>query len=184
MFQRLGGWLVVWSAPVLGVAVILALVLALGRATRDQLRDRDRYTIAFNEIECSPPAGQKREDFLGEVQYLADAPDRLRLLDDDLPARLAEAFARHPWVAKVERVEIVPPRQVRVRLTYRTPVLAVFVAGQKRAVDGQGVLLPLTAVTQGLPVFRGAPAAPAGPAGTPWGDAAVEAAARAAARSH
>ena len=30
---------------------------------------------------------------------------RLSIMDDDLVERIADAFARHPWVAKVERVE-------------------------------------------------------------------------------
>jgi hypothetical protein len=177
---RFGRWLLVWFAPALGVGLLVAGVFLLGKIARDHLRGLDRYTIAFAEIDCTPPAGQTRADFLDEVQYLTDLPDQLRLLDDDLPARLAEAFARHPWVEKVERVEIIPPRQVRVRLSYRTPVLAVKVAGQTRAVDVHGILLPATAVTRGLPVFPGQAPPPAGPAGTRWGDAAVEAAARAA----
>jgi hypothetical protein len=178
---RLGKWLLVWCAPVLGVGLVLAGIFALGQAARDHLRGLDRYTISFADIDCEPPPGEKREDFLGEVQYLADLPDRLRLLDEQLPARLAQAFARHPWVERVERVEVVPPRQIRVRLLYRTPVLAVSVGGQLRAVDAQGILLPATAVTRGLPRFSGKAPPPAGPAGTRWGDAAVEAAARAAA---
>src|SRR5205085_1645284 len=72
------------------------------------------------------PRTEEPGAFLGEVQYLGGLPERLALLDDDLPGRLAEAFARHPWVEKVERVEVVPPGRVRARLTYRTPVLAVW----------------------------------------------------------
>ncbi len=176
-------WLLVWIAPVVGVGLAVAGIFFLGQATRNRIRGEDRYTAAFADIDCLPPPGAKRADFLLEVQYLAEQPDQLRLLDDGLPARLAGAFARHPWVERVERVEIVPPRQIRVRLLYRTPILAVTVGGQTHAVDGHGILLPATAPTQGLPVFPGHAAPPAGPAGTRWGDAAVEAAARAAVRS-
>src|SRR5262249_11509433 len=109
-------------------------------------------------------------------------PERLPLLDEDLPRRLAEAFERHPWVEKVERVEVCPPGRVQVRHVYRVPVLAVPVAGQLRAVDCHGILLPATAPPQVLPVFKEPAAPPQGPAGTPWGDPAVEAAARAAAQ--
>src|SRR5207247_10015721 len=108
----------------------------------------------------------------------AGRPDRLRLLDEDLPARLAEAFARHPWVEQVERVTVVPPRQLEVHLVYRTPALAVLLAGQRRAVDGQGVVLPATAGSEGLPLYAGPVTSPIGPAGQPWGDRALEAAAR------
>jgi hypothetical protein len=180
---RLAGWLLVWALPVLGVAAVLAGIFFLGKEARDHLRGSDRYTVAFADMDCQPPAGMRREDFLAEVQYLAEVPEPMRLLDDGLPPRLAAAFARHPWVERVERVEIVPPRQVRVRLVYRRPVLAVTVAGRTRAVDAHGILLPATTVTQGLTVFSGQAPPPAGPAGTRWGDAAVEAAARAAASS-
>src|SRR5262249_11840426 len=64
-------------------------------------------------------------DFLGEVQYLAEWPDRLRLLDPALPRQLADVFARHPWVERVEGVRVEPDRAlVAVRLAYRRPVLA------------------------------------------------------------
>jgi hypothetical protein len=166
----------------LGAAVLLLLgVVVAGRATREWLRQQDRAAIAFAAIDCEPPPRMPRAEFLDEVQYLASFPDQIRLLDDDLAERLADAFARHPWVEKVERVEIVPLQQVRVRLTYRTPVLAVPYSGQLRAVDRNGVLLPANAATDGLPIFPGTPGSPSGPAGTRWGDTAVEeAAARAA----
>jgi hypothetical protein len=170
----------VLAAPLVA-AIFLVALLALGQAARDELRQDDRYVFALADVDCVPPPGQDRSAFLGEVQYLGSLPDRLRLLDDGLAGRLAEAFAKHPWVESVERVELAAPRQVRVRLVFRRPVLAVPVGGRPRAVDGHGVLLPPAAATDGLPVYRGKAAPPHGPAGTPWGDAAVEEAARAAA---
>jgi hypothetical protein len=164
--------------PPLVAALLLAGLIALGRSARDALRSQDRYAVAFADIDCEPPPGEGRAAFLGEVQYLAGLPERLQVLDDDLPGRLAEAFAWHPWVEKVERVEVVPPGRVRVRLTYRTPVLAVLPA---RAVDRDGVLLPGGAPTDRLPILVGKVPPPAGPAGSAWGDRAVESAARTAA---
>ncbi len=111
-------WVVV--APVLGVVLLLLGLAALGKTARDYLRNQDRYTISFEDIDCTPPPGQQRADFLDEVQYLGSLPGRLQLLDDNLAERLAEAFARHPRVERVERVAIVPPRQVQVRLVYKT----------------------------------------------------------------
>jgi hypothetical protein len=73
---------------------------------------------------------------------------------------------------------VLPPRQVQVRLSYRTPALAVFLEGEGRVVDGSGVLLPPQTGYEGLPVFRGNAPPPAGLSGTPWGDPGVEAAAR------
>jgi hypothetical protein len=168
-------------AVVAGVGLFLFGLLTLGRVALEQVRGSDRYAVSFSAIECTPPTGQARGDFLDEVQYLAGMPDRFGLLDDELAPRLAEAFARHPCVEKVLRVELAPPRQVRVRLRYRTPMLAVPVAGRTRVVDGHGVLLPAATSARGLPVFEGPIPAPGQPEGRPWGDPAVSAASRTAA---
>ena len=57
---------------------------------------------------------------------MAGIPDRLSVLEPGLPSRLAAAFtAHHPWVESVERVEVVPPHRLCVRLRFRTPVLRV-----------------------------------------------------------
>jgi len=161
-------------------AVLLALIL-LGKAARDRLRQHERYTLSFADTECPAPPGLGREDFLAEVQYLARLPDHLPALNDETPARLADAFARHPWVEKVEEVRIVPPDRAQVRLVFRTPALAVPLGNQVRVVDGHGVLLPQAAPADGLPILRNTIEAPPGPAGSTWSDAAVRAAAAVAA---
>jgi hypothetical protein len=112
-------------------------------------------------------------------------PDRLGVLEPGLPQRLATAFARHPWVEAVERAEVVPPRQLRVRLHFRTPVLLVRPAdGPTVMVDGAGVWLPSVAA-ETLPEFTAAGlAAPTGPRGTAYGQPDVAAAATLAAFLH
>jgi hypothetical protein len=180
--------MVTWIGKSLALVLVVGLVLVgfilLGRLALESLRPRDRHTVAFGDIDCAPPPGQARADFLDEVQYFGSLPGRLQLLDKGLPERLARGFARHPWVEKVQRVEVVPPGVVRVQLVYRAPVLAVPLAGGLRAVDEHGVLLPSSAPTAGLRVFPGSALPPVGPVGTRWGDAAVEAAAREARRVH
>ncbi len=176
--RRLAVGLLRTLAPITVVALSVAGILAAGHAAEGRIHHRERYAVAFADISCEPPPGTERGPFLDQVQYLASQPDQLCLLDRDLAERLAEAFAQHPWVEKVKRVEVLPGRRVRVSLAYRTPVLAVRVGDQLRAADGSGILLPPSAATDGLPVFQGQAPPPAGPAGTPWGDAAVEAAAR------
>src|SRR5438105_10076255 len=99
-------WMLRGLALLASVGLVLAGLIALGRYGLDQVRDRDRYILAFADIDCAPPPGLGRAEFLDEVQYLAGSPDRLRLLDEDLPARLAACFGRHPWGAKVERVDV------------------------------------------------------------------------------
>ncbi len=168
-------------AGLIGGGLLLLGMAGVGKLTKDEMRERERHSLPFSAIECTPPPGLERTDFLDQVQYLSDRPDRISLLDEHLAADLADAFAQHPWVEKVERVEVTRPGQVKVRLVYRTPVLAVPLGEEVRAVDGSGIVLPPGAPTQDLPVFRGKAAKPIGPSGSVWGDPTIELAARLAA---
>lgn len=194
-------WLLKALVPLLAVGLFLAGLLLLGQLTHNWLAQQDRASFALADIDCSAPPGQPASDFLSEVQYLAGLPERVNLLDEHLPERLHEAFGRHPWVEKVERVEVTA-QGVRVKLVYRVAVLAVILAGAAseveaamipirsgnrgqqnglapaRAVDGQGVLLPVAAVSDKLPVLTGPTKPPQTPPGTPWTDPTVQAAAR------
>jgi hypothetical protein len=167
--------------PLFGVAIVLAGLIKIGRWTRSNLQTVDRYQLPFNAIDCETPPGQDRQEFLAEVQFLAKLPDRLPILEQGLHERLADAFARHPWVERVDGVRLESQR-VEVLLRFRVPVLAVRTDGHLRAVDAHGILLPAAANTLGLPVFSGTASPPVGPAGTPWGDERVVTAARATAR--
>jgi hypothetical protein len=178
MRGRAGRWLAQCLAVGLLVTGFLGGVVWLGRWGLEQIRGQDRYLVPFAEIDCGAPEGLDRQVFLDEVQYLGRLPDRLDVLDDELPDRLRQAFALHPWVAKVGEVTRTPPRHVAVALTFRTPVLAVKWDGELRAVDGAGVLLPKNAPTRGLPVYDGEPRPPRGPPGTRWGDPDLEREAR------
>lgn len=171
------GWVLKCASLLVLVAAFIGAIIAAAHWGLEHLRGKDRYEVAFNTIECPAPVGMECGEFLDEVRYVARLPKNLHLLDDDLPQRLREGFARHPWVEKVEGVEITPPRHIRVKLTLRTPVLAVPVGAKTLAVNGAGVLLPVNAPTRGLPLYDGDAQPPAGPAGTRWGDPNVEAAA-------
>jgi hypothetical protein len=159
------------------VALFLGGVIWAGRWGLEYLRDRERYEIAFTDIECATPAGMERKKFLEEVQYYARLPGRVSLLDESLADRLRAGFARHPWVEKVDEVEIKPPRHIVVTVTHRTPALAVKFGDELLATDRTGVLLPKDAPTLGLPTYPGQAKAPQG-VGLRWGDPNVEAAAR------
>lgn len=171
-------WLPQALVLVLMVGAFLAGLIFLGQWGLEQLRGRERYLVPFADIECSPPPGMDRREFLDEVQYHARLPDRIGLLDEDLPRKLSDAFSRHPWVEKVQAVSLKPPRHIEMTLSYRRPVLAVRAGDSVIAVDGFGVRLPKNAPTAGLPVYEGAAAPPKGPAGSKWGDPGVEERAR------
>ena len=97
----------------------LFAVLVAGSFTRDAVRTWERYTVAFSDIDCEAPSGQERLGFLAEVQYLSGMPSRLSVLDEDLGRNIADAFARHPRVEKVEEVVVLPKRELHVRLRFR-----------------------------------------------------------------
>ncbi len=162
--------------PVGLVFLFVTGVVALGREAEQSLRAGADYRTPFAEVACAPPAALSREAFLREVQYEADLPDELDRLDSRLTERLRNAFARHPWVEKVERVEV-RPDAIEVRLSYREPVLAVRGAERTQAVSAAGVLLPRAAVSPDLPLLKGSDVVPAGRAGEEWGSATVESAA-------
>jgi hypothetical protein len=157
-----------------GISLLAGLVV-LGGLARDSLREEGGHIIAFADVECEPPEGMSRKKFLEEAQYLADLPDRIKLLDPDINSRIAEGLSVHPWVARVRRVERRPNRGLRVDLVYRVPVLAM--AGEERAVDAEGILLPASARRKNLPTLRARVSPPRDGPGHAWGDDTVKGAA-------
>lgn len=151
------GWLLAPGILLAGLGLGLLGIHALSGVAREHLHQTGRDQVAFVDIDCPPPPGRTRVEFLREVRYQNGLPARLSLFEDDLPHRLARAFATHPWVAHVKRIEIGTDRQVHVQLLYRAPVLAVVVAGAGAVhsfqVDKHGVHLgPVH--DSSLPVYR------------------------------
>jgi hypothetical protein len=166
--------------PLTAAIAVLLTVELLNRWATTSMGLDSTDELPFSAIRCPAPPGSEQKDFVAEVQYLSGLPDRVNVLDRQLAEKLHAAFALHPWVESVEDVTVSTQR-IAVRLRFRTPLLAVWWDGRLRAVDGSGILLPVTANTKGLPMYSGKAAPPAGPAGTHWGDKAVEERARAAA---
>jgi hypothetical protein len=166
-------------APVLAATALLFLLVWLGQQARESLAPQDRYQVAFTDVDCDAPAAMPKAEFLGEVQYLGGLPDRLSVLDTGLPARLAAAFGLHPWVEAVERVEVPPTRQVRVKLKFRVPVLRVQPGeGAAVVVDATGAWLP-DQPTEALPSFTAdGLSPPRGARGSMYGHPAVHSAAQ------
>jgi hypothetical protein len=169
-------WLLQGLAPLLAGLAILAGLIALGKLVTDRLRGESRYQLAFADIQCEPPVGLSRQAFLAEVQYEAEMPDHLSLLERDLLFRVKSAFEKHPWVEKVASIRRLPNNLV-VQCVFRKPVLAL-PGTPPRAVDAAGVLLPRNASVAGL-IRLDAEDLPVGVAtGAVHSDARVRAAAR------
>jgi hypothetical protein len=108
------------------------------------------FGLTADGLHVSPPPAWVKADVVAEV-YRAAALDQCSLTDPQAAARIAHAFAAHPWVERVIRVEKLPSGQVDVTLRYRRPVAVVMVSGKLWQlesesaffpVDGAGVLLP------------------------------------------
>ena len=146
------------------------------------------YTVTLDRLVVTPQPAWIHADVKAEVIRSAGAA-QLNLRDPKLVEELATAFALHPWVASVVRVQKRYPARVEVEVEYRRPVAAVEVASQNEPgllfIDAQGVLLPSADFAQGqakdfLRIAAGNET-PAGVYGTPWGSERIAGAARVAA---
>ena len=123
----------------------------LGDLARQHLGPRDRYRVTFAHIDCGAPPGTNHATFLSEVRYASNFPETFQLLDPELSPKLSAAFASHPWVESIDGIDVERPSRVRVRIRFRTPILAVNVqSGGVRLVDANGILLPLCESPAGL----------------------------------
>ena len=147
------------------------------------LSARDEYRLTLDQIVIDPaPVAPIPADLFAQVQKRAELPDKLSALDGQLPQRLADAFALHPWIARVVEVRNEFPAAVKVTVEYRQPVALVQVPHGYYAVDGEGILLPpqdfTTADASQYLVIKGIISTPQNGAGHRWDDPALTAAAQ------
>ena len=142
------------------------------------------YQLRPSDIELLPPvttAAWIRRDIKAEVLRDASLDRPLSILDESLAQRLAQAFALHPWIERVERVVKTYPARVSVELKYRRPVAVVVVEQAWWPVDAAGYVLPpedFSPLESRLYAqLNGVPSPPPGPVGSRWPDARVQGAA-------
>ena len=136
------------------VLIVLVLIGLLGGglyaawiALKPRIVASREYLIGPEQVEItSPPPWITRSDVRAEVFRNPTIDGRLSLLDDDLVERIENAFARHPWVAQVKRVQK-EYGTVKVDLVYRKPVCMIAVHEGLLPVDAEGTLLPLVDFT-------------------------------------
>jgi hypothetical protein len=169
------------------LALVLVLLFGLfaGGAWYAWTRVKDRilaspeYRIPPEQVEVTPqPAWIPQSNVRGEVLCSPSLDGPLSITDDDVTERIAAGFARHPWVAKVERVT----KQyggVKVELVYRKPVCMVQLpgGGLPLPVDATAVLLPTgdftPLETRRYPQLLGVDREPTVLVGSRWTDAKV-----------
>lgn len=147
------------------------------------LAARPEYRLATKQIRIVPmPERPVPENLLEQVRELGKLPRELSMLDETLSAKVADAFARHPWIARVVSVRKSYPANVIVELEYRQPVGMVQVKGGRFPIDVAGVVLPpgdfTAADLKRFPTIQG-PTPPASlHPGVAWKDPSLQAAAR------
>lgn len=169
------------------LASIVGLSYAVWRQVGAHVVAGQQYQVDPEQIAITPPPPWIHSDIKKQVIRDASLNGPLSLLDNQLTVRMATAFSAHPWVAHVERVSKRYPAGLEVALSYRKPVAMVEVNDGQSAlpVDAHGVLLPTADFSPeeaaAYPRIGEIHTAPAGAAGTPWGDGAVGGAAQIAA---
>jgi hypothetical protein len=158
-------------------AAFFGLWYAVWQRVGQGVLSSEPYWLSQQNVEITPLPEWIHRDIRAEVFRDASLDGPLSIMDDDLTARIANAFSLHPWVAKVRRVSKHHPARVEAELVYRRPVLMVPRPGELLPVDEQGVLLPREDFSpveaRRYPRLQGIDTAPIGPEGTRWGDARV-----------
>ena len=132
---------------------LFVVILVLGSHTlwvryADQILQHDDYVLSADMIELTSVPPWIRTDIKRQA-FDQGSLEGLSLAQPKLAVQVADAFALHPWVSQVKRVN--PNyRRVVVDLEYREPVAMVWVThmveGQPQfglyPVDGGGIFLP------------------------------------------
>lgn len=150
------------------------------RKHRDRILGSAEYRIGAEQVEITPLPNWIHSDIRADVFRDPRLDGPLSIMDDELVDRVREAFAQHPWVAKVTRVVKQYPASVKVDLVYRQPICTVAIPGDVLAVlvvDAEGVVLPSEDFSpveaSRYPCLVDVDRKPVGPAGRRWGDAKV-----------
>jgi hypothetical protein len=138
------------------------------------------YRVGPEQVEITPLPDwihRKTGEFQREVFCDPRLAGPLSIMDDDLLERIKQAFAEHPWVAKVTGVAKRHPAAVKVDLVYRRPVCMVELPGKAWAIDVEGVILPSEDFSPveatRYPHAVGVDREPTVPVGHRWADAKV-----------
>lgn len=170
----LGGPGRTFTALVLLAALAMIAWFFVWQNVRNHVFASGEYTVALEQVNITPLPPWIHTDVRADVFRNASLDPPLSILDDDLTQRIANAFAMHPWVAKVSRVAKRPPARIDVELVYRRPICMVEIPGDLLPVDIEGVLLPSGDFSpiekQSYPCLAVVDTRPMGPVGQRWGD--------------
>lgn len=161
----------------LGVLIVVLFVgfwYVVWQQVGDEVLTSQDYWVKLENLEVTPLPPWIEKGFRAEGYRDASLGGPLSIMDPNLTERIAKAFALHPWVAKVCRVQKCHPGRVKVDLVYRRPVCIVLSPSGPHPVDAEGVVLPIKDFSlvelSNYPHLVGIGTLPVGPKGTRWGD--------------
>lgn len=162
------------------VLAVVALLTLGGRALWElvgpKVMGRERYLLQADNVVVTDLPEWIVADVRSEALSNSGLAGHLSILDGSFMPKLQSAFALHPWIASVDRIEKRPPSGARVEVTYRRPVAAIEAplgnTSQLLPIDANGILLPAEDVPlirrSYLPRISGVGGQP--PAGQKWDD--------------
>lgn len=134
-----GRWLL-WTVGLIGSFVLVGWIG--WQSVRERVLFSELYQLQREHIFTSPQPEWIRSDVVGEVFRTVVRDRPVYLWEENLCQRLADAFAQHPWVLKVDRVSKSYPARVEVQVQWRRPVCMVFWQEKLLPVDSEGTVLP------------------------------------------
>jgi hypothetical protein len=175
-----------WYTGMMGTAILclvlagifIACAYAAWQKVGPRILASPEYYVGPQQLEITPqPEWIRRTDLREDIYQYLSRQEPLRIMDDDLIERVADAFSRHPWVAKVKQVSKHHPARVKVDLIYRKPVCMVEISGGLLPVDIEGTILPKDDFSPveaaKYPRLIRVDRSPMGSVGTRWGDSRV-----------
>ena len=148
------------------------VVLLVHREVYSYIEGRDEYSVPEVRAAIAPSWTSTQG-----VEIVRVETEGISLFDPGLVDRVGRAFEACPWVRRVVAVERAFPDQLRVRLEYRRPHVAVRRASGYVLVDESGVRLPGVYATPPAcdrePVIVGVGSRAPRP-GSVWDDAALK----------
>jgi hypothetical protein len=178
LFLRPGTFVLV-ALSIAATAIVPSIISEL-----PHLSFRSEYRLTRDAVVVTPgPPDWVPEAFLTQIIDGELWPvEGTSMLEETLVGQIAGAFAAHPWVAEVVRVERRFPARVMVKVKYRRPVAWIEVPGQSIPVDVTGVCLPkedlAVSDSSRYPLVRGVVSQPPSQVGVAWDDPGLLAAAR------
>lgn len=118
----------VFGAQALTGLLLLGFGASVWTSLRTDVCEQEIYTVKESDFCVWDPPVWVSDRFVAEALELR-APEarteKLNSLDPNLVDNLLIAFESHPWVEKVESIEVRFPARVDVRLTFKEPVAVV-----------------------------------------------------------